>query len=140
MFGQRRKPIGGLLCYLRRQLDLLEERGLFEDRLQSLAASRRQEIIEQQRARALPRVGEVGMDDNAIDVAHDQQRWILQGFPVVQQLLVRLVQVGVLALVLQSKEAVLEHVGKALAAGGFRRGGRRMADQAAEIDEVFLIG
>jgi hypothetical protein len=111
MIGQRRKAIGGLLRHLLGKFPLLEERGELKDRFQRLAAFRRQQIVERKGARALAGVGEVGVDDDAIDVAHDEQRRILQRLTILQQLLIGFIEVGVFALIFQREELALHRAG-----------------------------
>ena len=66
----------------------------------------------------LGRGGEVGMDLEAVHVANDQQRRVLQVFAVEQQLGVGRLQVLVLALVLPAEVAAHPDVGPAVAALG----------------------
>ena len=100
------------------------------------------------------RVGEVGVDLEAVEVADDEQRRVLKSLAVLQELLVGGGQVLVLALVLPGEVAALPDVGEAIAADGLlgallegvpvagRVGlvGGRHAEHAAEVDEVLLGG
>ena len=98
--------------------------------------------------------GEVGVDHDAVHVADDQQRRVLQGLAVLEELLVGRVEVLVLALVLPGEVAPLPDVGPAVAAavlrrallegerlpGGVDRRGLRVADELAQVEEVLLGG
>ena len=75
-----------------------------------------QQIVEGERGHRVDGVGEVGMNDDAIHVAHDQQRRVLQIQSVLQQLTVRLVEIGVFAFILPAKVTTLENIGKPMAA------------------------
>jgi len=92
------------------------------------------------------------VDDDLLHVRDDQQRRIQQRFTVLEQLLVSLIEVFVLAFVLPAKVALLPHIGPTLPAallggarlkgeglaGGIRLGRRVVADQVAEVNEVLL--
>ena len=97
-------------------------------------------------------VGEIGVDDDALDVADDQERRVLQRFSVLEELLIRLLQVSIGSLVLPAEEALLPDVGKPLAAGGLlnrllegkrlsRRikvSGATMPQQIAKVEKMLL--
>jgi len=100
------------------------------------------------------RIREVRVDLKAVEVAHHEERWVVQGFAVLQELLVRGLQVLPLALVFPGEMAafpdvresvstsrlagaLLESIGIACRVAVVRRGD---ADHAAEIDEVLLGG
>jgi hypothetical protein len=92
------------------------------------------------------------VDLDPVDSADDQQRRILKGLPVLEQLLVGRVEVGVLALVFPGEGATLPDVGPAAAAPLRRRAGlegkggagrirfrrRRMANEVTEIEKMLL--
>ena len=65
-----------------------------------------------------PQFLEVGVDLEAVEVADDQQRRVLEVLAVVQELLVGGLQVLVLALVLPGEVAALPDVGEAVPAAG----------------------
>ena len=99
-------------------------------------------------------VGEIGMDDDLIGVRDDQQRRVLERLAVLEQLVVSLLQIFMLAFVLPTEVAAVPDVGPAIAAfllGDAIFEGEEIAfgiqidrgfvpDQAAEVDEVFLAG
>ena len=118
-----------------------------------------QQIFQRQMVRLFGGVGEVGVDDDALHVADDEQRRVEEGLAILEELGVGLVEVGVLAFVLPRKMAHLPDVGPAsplrtfgvpagrLAgarleseplAGRISLGRRRMADQPAQVDKVLL--
>ena len=96
--------------------------------------------------------GEVGVDHEAVHVAYDEQRRVLEGLGVLEELGVGGVEVLVLALVFPAEEALLPDVGPAVGAVGLggaafegeplalgvglRRLG--MLDQFAQVAEVLL--
>lgn len=98
------------------------------------------------------RAGEVGADDDPLDVADDQQRRVLEVLAVVEQLAVGGVQVGATSLVLPSKEPPTPHIGEAGGAvelgdalleavpivRGVGLGGREDTEHRAEVIEVRL--
>ena len=100
------------------------------------------------------RVGEVGVDLEAVEVADHQEGRVVQRFAVLQQLAVGGGQVLALALVLPGEVAALPHVGEAVAAlhlagalleGVVLAGGVGLvrsghAQHAAQVDEVLLGG
>ena len=97
-------------------------------------------------------VGEVRVDDDALEIGDDQQRRVQQRLAVLQELAIGLVQVGVLSLVLPGEVAHLPDVGPPVAAGRLARAGlegvpaargiglgrRRLAQQRAQVVEVRL--
>jgi hypothetical protein len=99
-------------------------------------------------------VGEVGVDDNAVEVTQHQQRRAGERVPVQQELVVGCVQIFVLALVFPAEKALFPYVRKAVAAavlgdtlleaepfpGGVGLGGRRMTEEVAQVKEVLLRG
>ena len=110
------------------------------------------QVVERHAVDAGPGVGEVGVDLDAVHVAHHQQGRILQRLAVVEQLAIGGRQVAARPLVLPAEVAPLPDVGPALAAARPRRPrlervapprrvrlvGRRHAQQPAEVDEVLL--
>jgi hypothetical protein len=98
--------------------------------------------------------GEVGVDDDAAEIAGDEQRRVFKSFAVLEKLRVSGVEVLVAALVFEGEEAAFPDIGVAvtavelcrafLKAEGFPRGigfGRRgMGDEAAEIQKMLLGG
>jgi len=90
------------------------------------------------------------VDDDLVNVTDDQQWRILQRLAILEQLLVSLVQIAMLALVLPGEIALLLHIGKAIAANGlvgpnlksepFPSGvgfyGSGMVNEMAEVNEV----
>ena len=95
---------------------------------------------------------EVGMDDDRLHVGDDEERWIEERISVELELLVRCIEVLVLALVLPGEEPLPPHVSPPVATGalvdpflerergtlgiGFCR--RRVIEHVAEIVEVGL--
>ena len=85
-----------------------------------------EEIVEVERVDDRGRVREVGVDLEAVEVADDEQRRVLEGLPVLQELVVGGLQVLALALVLPGEVAALPDVGEAVAAArSSRRPSRR---------------
>jgi hypothetical protein len=136
-----------------RRLGAFEMLRVGEDGTQLRHPGRRQQIIQGDRGRAVGPVDEVGVDNDRVDVADDQQRRVVERLAVLEQLLVGLVQVGVLALVLPAEEAALEDIRKTLPAAqlgctvlegegcalGIRVGRRGVIQQPAEVEEM-LVG
>ena len=96
-------------------------------------------------------VGPIGADHDALHVARHQQRRVLQRAGILQELAMGSIEVLVLALVLPREPAAAPHVSPSLAAAGLGgallksvgrpgrvRIGRRLAQQGAQIQEVFL--
>ena len=102
----------------------------------------------------LGRGREVGMDLEAVHVADDQQRRILQVLAVAKELVVGFLQVFVLAFVFPAEVAAHPHVGPAVAAFGLLNallesvplalgvgfGRLGLVEQFAEVEEVLLAG
>lgn len=63
--------------------------------------------------------GEVGVNDDAVEIADREKGGIFQRFPIEQDLRAGLIQILVTALVFDGEEAPLPDVGKAVAAAGF---------------------
>ncbi len=92
------------------------------------------------------------MNNDAVQVADDEQRRTFQGISVTQKLIVGGTQILVFSLVFPSKKASFPDIGETVAttllggallkakvfSGGISGGRRRMAQCIAEIDEVFL--
>ena len=128
--------------------------GVIEDGPQLGQALWGEQIIQGQRRHLLDGVSEVGVNDDALDVGNDEQRRVLERFPVEQELVIGFVQVLVFALVLPGEEALFPNIGPALTApllvgsrfesevlaGRIIFGGCGMADQATEIEEMLLSG
>ncbi len=141
-----------LARHLFRRLRRFERHGMVEHLVKHAALFRIEQIVQRQLVRALHCVGELGVDADDLHIGDDEQRRILQRVVILEQLLIRLIEVLVLALVLPGEVPLLPNVGEALSAGGFGRarlegeplafrvvlGGRGMIQQAAEIVEVGL--
>ena len=103
---------------------------------------------------AFGRAREVGVDLEAVEIAHDQQRRVFEVFAIEQKLPVGSGQVFVLAFVFPAEVAAHPHVGPTLAAarlahaalervpGAFRVGGGGLGlrEQIAEIEKMLLAG
>ena len=140
------------LGHLRRGLLRAKGFGVVEDVAQVSQALRRQQIVERQGQRALDAVGEVAVDRDRLDVADDQQRRVLQRFPVLQQLAVGLLHAAARPFVLDGEVAAIPDIGPALAAAllgraglegeelvlGVKRRWRLMLHQRAQIEKVLL--
>lgn len=114
----------------------------------------RAEIIETQLDFARGRGGEVGADNDAIHVARDEQGRIFEVFAVLEQLIVGGGEVFVFTFVFDGEETAFPDIGPAVAAAGFGGaalereavaggiglGGRGMAHQRAQVEEVLLCG
>ena len=112
------------------------------------------ELVEVEGVDLLGRVGEVGVDLEALQVADNQEGRVFQGLAILEQLLVGGGEVLVLALILPAEVAALPDVrppspppvfstpfSKAYQSpGGIGLVGGGDAEQAAEVDEVFLGG
>lgn len=99
-------------------------------------------------------VGEVGADDDPVEIGDDQQRRVFEVVLVPQELVVGLVEVLVRPLVLPGEVTAIPDVGPPLAAGRFGGallegvgravlvdlGRRRHIQDAAELEEVLLRG
>ena len=110
---------------------------------------------------------EVGADDIAVEIADDEQRRIQQGFAVLLELPVGLVEILVPALVFPAETAFFPDIGKTflgasvpgivqpqefrvldhafleteeIIAAGIGLVGRRLAQQAAQVGEMLLVG
>ena len=96
----------------------LELVGIGEGRLEEVAPTAVEQIVECEDVRFLDRVGPVGVDADHVHVGHDQERGIFQRRDILQQLRQRLIQVGVAALVFPREMAALPDIGPAFAAAG----------------------
>ncbi len=130
------------------------ERGrVVEDGAQRGQPGGGQQVVIRQGDGTVDGIEKVGMDDDGLEVADDQQGRVFQGFTVLQELLVGPVEVGVLALVFQGKVAPIPDIGKALAAIGLagvglkaeelafgvQLGGGGVAGQLAQVQKVLLV-
>ena len=102
----------------------------------------------------LDRPGEVGVDLEAIEVADHEERRVLQGLAILEQLLIGGLQVLVLAFILPAEPGLHPDVGPALAAVGFldallegvpgafgvHFGGFGLVQEFAQVQEVLLTG
>ena len=94
------------------------------------------------------------MDDDSVKIAQDEQGRVLKRIAIEEELVIGGIQILMLALVLPAEEAPLPDIREpvtaamlgnaALKAEGVARGVKfyrgRMADQTAEVDEMFLGG
>ena len=152
--GEVGEPRGGLGGQGVARLRRAEAVGLGEGGAEQVAPGAVEQVVEGEGVGLLHRVGEVGVDHDAVDVTGDEQRRVLEGCGVYQELGVGGVEVLVLALVFPAEAALAPDVGPALAAGGLGRallegepGALRVggdgvveAEQAAEVVEVGLGG
>lgn len=152
--GQPRELAGRLPGDLLRGLRRAQLRGVVEGVVEMPALLGHQQIVQCDRVDALDGVGEVGVNEDAFDIGDDEERRVLQRLAVLEQLLIGAVQVGVLALVLPGEVALLPDVGPALTAAlfggagfegepravGVGLGRRRVVEEPADVDEVFLGG
>ena len=121
--------------------------------LELLVTSRGQERVVGDLIDLLDRVGEVGVDEDALHVGYHQERRIVERLAVLEQLLIGFVEVSLFALVLHREMVFFPHIGPALAAlllahpslvgealaGRVVLGGRGVAHEATEIGEVLLV-
>ena len=98
-----------------------EPLGLGERPFELLAVLRLAQAVEVELVAGGDRVGPVGDDPEAVEIADDQERRVLQRQRVALQLVERLVEVLAAALVLPAEAAALPDVRPALAAGGLGR-------------------
>jgi hypothetical protein len=130
----------------------LESFRIEEDRPQDLDVPGLRQLLKPELVRRRCRVGEVGSDDEALEIARHQERRILQGILVAQELVIGGVEVLPLPLVLPAEESLLPDVRESLAtavfrgplfeaergAGGVGLGGGGVIEQVAEVQEVLL--
>ena len=102
----------------------LEGFGIGERALEPIALRAVEQIVEGEDVSLLDRVGPVGVDPDHVHVEYDQQRRIFQRRDILQQLRLRLVEIGVAALVLPLETAALPHVGLAFASARLARTNR----------------
>ncbi|MCU0772609.1 MAG: hypothetical protein MUE94_12700 [Verrucomicrobia bacterium] len=121
--GNLGNGFGQVLGHLRRRALGLQEVGVREHGAEKRQVFRAVNLGVGELLRLLNRAVEVRLDDVAVKVAHHQQGRIQQRFPVAEQLLVRFIEVLLLALVFPRKTALLPHVSKtALVRFGFLSG------------------
>ena len=98
--------------------------------------------------------GEIGVDDDAVQIADDEEGRAGEGVAIEEELVVGVFQILVLAFVFPAKEILFPDIGEAIAAAvlfraffkaeGFARGiglgGRGMAQHAAQVEEMLLRG
>lgn len=132
----------------------LELVGIGEGEPEQAALFRRHQIGDAELVAYAGRVGEVGVDDEALGVADDQQRRVLQRRGVLLELGIGGGEIGMGLLVFPAEAAALPHIRPAGLAGGLLCAlleavagalgvglvGRRHVQQAAEVDEVRLGG
>ena len=125
---------------------------LAEGPLQQAPFVGKYEVVERDRVDHLNCICEVRADHDPVHVGDDQQRRILQIVDIVLQLRIGRNEVFVLPFILPAKTSLLPHVGKSIPAAGLcgsvveavriplavDLSGRRLSQQAAEIDKVLL--
>ena len=98
--------------------------------------------------------GEIGVDDDAVEITHGEQRRIRKGVAVPQELVIGGVEVLVPAFVFPAEMIALPDIGEAIAAAvlggalfkaeglarGIGGGGRGVIEKGAEIEEMLLGG
>ena len=152
--GHRRQGSGGALRERLPGLARPQPLGVGERALEPIARRRVGEVVKAELIGLADAVRPVGADAEPQHVGDDQQRRILQRQGVLPELPECSVQVGAVALVLPGEVVALPDVGPAVAAGvlagatleavgvagrvGLGRG--RLAEQAAQVDEVLLGG
>ena len=123
-----------------------------EDGVQDLVRAWRAQVLQAHFVHPVRRVGEVGVDHDAVHVADDEQRRVLERLAIGQELAVGGVEVLVLPLVLPAEAALLPDVGPAVLATDLldatleaerlpsrvRLCRRILAEQLAEVEEVLL--
>ena len=128
--------------------------GVEEDGSENFEAARVAEAFERDFVRDGYGLGEIGVDDDAVQVADDEDGRTGEGVSVEEELIVGVVQILVLALVFPAEEILFPDIGKAVAAAvlfralfkaeGFPRwiglGGRGVAEHAAQVEEMLLRG
>ncbi len=129
-----------------------ERLGIVENIAQAGEIDRVGELFQLERIAGGRLVGPAGLDAKEVGVAGDMQRRVFQGGGVTGELFERLAQVVLLLLVLPGEKALLPDVRPALAAAGLGRplleremvaggvvlGRGRVADEAAEVEEMLL--
>ncbi|CAA9574814.1 MAG: hypothetical protein AVDCRST_MAG19-3203 [uncultured Thermomicrobiales bacterium] len=126
--GQRPEATGGVLGDGLRGAGGAEGQGVGKDGAQDPEVARVAEAGEVEAVGVGGGAGEVGADLEAVEVADDQQRRVLEGVAVELELAVGGGEVGVVPLVLPGEGAALPDVGPALAAG--RLGGALLEGEA----------
>ena len=152
--GQGREVLSGPLGQLLAQSGRAQALGIGEDGAQDAQRLARigRQIVEGEAVHPRHGVGEVGVDLEAGEIAHHQQRRVTQSLAVAVELRVGGGEVLALALVLPGEVVAHPDVGEALAALGLagsllegvplagRVGvvGRGLAEHPAQVDEVLL--
>ena len=90
--------------------------GLEEDGAEDFEAARFAEFLQRDFVRGGDGLGEVGMDDDAVEVADDEEGRAGEGVAVEEELIVGVVQILVLALIFQTEEILFPDIGEAIAA------------------------
>jgi len=99
-------------------------------------------------------VGEIGVDDDSVQVADDEEERVGERVAVKEELVIGVVQILVLTLVFPAEEILFPDIGEAIAAAvlfralfkakvfarGIGLGGRGMAQHAAQVQEMLLRG
>ena len=125
-----------------------------EDGAEDFEAARLAETVERDFVRDGDGLGEIGVDDDAVQVADDEDGRTGEGVAVEEELIVSVVQILVLAFVFPAEEILFPDIGEAIAAAvlfralfkteGFARGiglgGRGMPEHPAKVEEMLLRG
>ena len=149
---QRREPLRRALGDLLPRLAGPQPLGVGQRPLELVASGRVPQVFQPELVGQADAVGPVGADAEALQVADDQQRRVLQRQRVLPQLPEGGVQVGVGAFVFPGEVVALPHVGPAVAArvlpraaleavalaGGVGFDRRRLVEHAAQVVEVRL--
>ena len=128
--------------------------GIEENGAEDFEAARLAEAVERDFVRDGYGFGEIGADDDAVQVADDEDWRAGEGIAVEEELIIGVVQILVLALVFPAEEILFPDIGEAIAAAvllralfkaeGFARGvglgGRGMPEHPAHVEEMLLRG
>ena len=150
--GQVAEAAGGGFGERRRGLPGPQPLRVGEGPLEHLARLGVAQVVQRDDAHRRHGAGEGGVDDDAVDIADDQQRRVFQRRRVQLQLLEGGLQVLPLALVLPAEAGAPPDIGPAVAAAGLGRpvlegeplagrvglGRRGLVEQPAQVDEMLL--
>jgi len=128
--------------------------GVEEDGAEDFEAARLAEAVERDFVDDGNGVGEIGVDDDSVQVADDEEERVGERVAVKEELVIGVVQILVLTLVFPAEEILFPDIGEAIAAAvlfralfkakvfarGIGLGGRGMAQHAAQVQEMLLRG
>ena len=147
-FGEPGELAGGLFRDLGGGFGRTQPGGVVEHRVEQGELGGVEQVVERQFVHPFDRVGKVGVDADELGVGHHEQGRVLQALPVLQELVIRPVEVGVFAFIFPGEKVLFPDIGEPPAGSRFEREtapgfirfrGGAVPDQFTHVQEVLLV-